>query len=37
MRAALYLRLSKEDKRESIENQRALLEWYANEHNFVIE
>ncbi len=36
MRAALYLRLSKEDKRESIENQRALLEWYANEHNFVI-
>ena len=36
MRAALYLRLSKEDKRESIENQRALLEWYANEHGFTI-
>ena len=36
MRAALYLRLSKEDKRESIENQRALLEWYADEHGFAI-
>lgn len=36
MRAAIYLRLSKEDKRESIENQKMLLEKYAEEHSFEI-
>lgn len=36
MRAAIYLRLSKEDKQESIENQRALLRKYANDHDFLI-
>ena len=36
MRAAIYLRLSKEDKQESIENQRALLRKYANDHGFSI-
>ncbi len=36
MRAAIYLRLSKEDKRESIENQRQLLEHYSKMHNFEI-
>ena len=36
MRAAIYLRLSKEDKQESIENQRALLRKYANDHGFSV-
>lgn len=36
MRAAIYLRLSKEDKQESIENQRALLRKYANDHSFSV-
>ena len=36
MRAALYLRLSKEDKRESIENQKMLLEQYASDHDFKV-
>ncbi len=36
MRAALYLRLSKEDHGESIENQKMLLEKYACEHSFII-
>ena len=36
MRAAIYLRLSKEDHGESIENQRMLLEKYANEHDFTV-
>lgn len=36
MRAAIYLRLSKEDKRESIENQKILLEKYAGEHGFTV-
>lgn len=36
MRAAIYLRLSKEDKGESIENQRRLLEQYCKEHGYAI-
>ena len=36
MRAAIYLRLSKEDKQESIENQRVLLRRYANDNGFLI-
>lgn len=36
MRAAIYLRLSKEDKRESIENQRQLLQQYSRTHDFEI-
>ncbi len=36
MRAAIYLRLSKEDKRESIENQRQLLRQYSRNHDFEI-
>lgn len=36
MRTAIYLRLSKEDKQESIENQKLLLEKYAGEHGFTV-
>ena len=36
MQAALYLRLSKEDHGESIENQKMLLEQYASDHDFKV-